>query len=57
MVSSLIFAAAVLTANIDCDKVKWFVETYGTSEARHIARKLGYTEAQIKSAERQCLKH
>jgi len=43
------------TPEIDCSKVRWFVSTYGRSEALRIARKW-YSDDQIKAAEAKCLK-
>jgi len=43
------------TPDIDCSKVRFFVQTYGRSEALRIARKW-YSDDQIKAAEAKCLK-
>lgn len=39
---------------VSCDKVRWFVQTYGEAEALRLARKWGYSEATIKAAQK-CL--
>ena len=54
----MIFLVGLLlagTPDIDCSKVKFFVQTYGRSEALRIARKW-YSDDQIKAAEAKCLK-
>lgn len=55
MVASLVLLATIATTDIDCSKVRWFVSTYGRSEAIRIARKW-YSDDQIKQAESKCLK-
>lgn len=53
LLAALLLAAQ--PADIDCSKVRWFVSTYGKSEALRLARKW-YSDDQIKAAESKCLK-